>query len=159
MPAICSIISESEPLSCWQASSLGSLFSLPLVVERIGYDKPVEAVYLFGSRALGREHPLADYDYAVLLKEKGYKKGDSVYDSLYEIFSEISPRGLKNDVIDIVFLKDIGLELKFHVVRYGKVLYDADPQARVNFESDTMLSYCDYRPLLDEFDRNILESL
>ena len=119
----------------------------------------MKAVYLFGSRAQGMESPVSDYDYAVLMAQKGYQKGDKTYLKLYDILSEISPRTLENDVIDIVFLKDATLELKFHVIRYGRVLYDADPKARADFESQTTLLYCDYRPLLDEFDQAILKSL
>ncbi len=62
-----------------------------------------QAVYLFGSRAQGKESPLSDYDYAVLLKEKGHSKGDPLYFQFYNLLSEISPRTLKNDVIDILF--------------------------------------------------------
>jgi uncharacterized protein len=119
----------------------------------------VEAVYLFGSRAQGREHSLSDYDYAVLTREAGHSKGDTLYAFLYDLFSEISPRTLRNDVIDIVFLKDTNLELRFHVIRYGQVLYDRNPQTRLDFEAWTQLLYCDYRPILNEFDRTILASL
>lgn len=119
----------------------------------------VQTVYLFGSRAQSKEHPLSDYDYAVLLKDKGHSKGDDLYFKLYDLFSDISPRTLKNDVIDIVFLKDAGLELRFHIIRYGKVIVDADPKARLRFEEQTTLLYCDFKPLLKEQDETILQSL
>lgn len=122
-------------------------------------DLGVESVYLFGSRALAAEHRLSDYDYAVLMKEKGHQKGDDTYFALYEVLSEISPRSLSNDAIDIVFLKDAGLELRFHVIRYGKVLFDLYPSRRLNFEAQTTLLYCDYRPILDRMDKAILEAL
>lgn len=119
----------------------------------------VQAIYLFGSRAQGKEYSLSDYDYAVLLKTKGYSKGDETYLKLYDIFSEISPRTLKNDVIDIVFLREAGLELRFHVIRYGKVIYDAEAKMRLDFEAQTTLLYCDFKPLLLEQDQTILQSL
>lgn len=119
----------------------------------------VQAIYLFGSRAQGKDHSLSDYDYALLLKTKGYSKGDETYLKLYDIFSKISPRTLKNDVIDIIFLRDAGLELRFHVIRYGKVIYDANPKARLDFEAQTTLLYCDFKPLLLEQDQTILQSL
>ncbi len=118
----------------------------------------IQAVYLFGSRAMGAEHPLSDYDYAVLT-EVGHSKGDDLYFKLYDLFSEVSPRTLQNDVIDIVFLRDVGLELQFHVIRYGQILFDADPRARLHFEEKAGLLYCDYRPILDQFDKTILQSL
>ena len=118
----------------------------------------VTALYLFGSRAQNRELPLSDYDYAVLM-DGNHLKGDDVYFKLYDLLSEISPRTKENDVIDIVFLRNAPLELRFHVVRYGKVLFETNQNKRLDFESQTVLLYCDYRPLLDHFDRQILNSL
>jgi predicted nucleotidyltransferase len=118
----------------------------------------VEAIYLFGSRALDSHTPLSDYDYAVLIPA-GHFKGDAAYQELYSVLGEISPRTLENDQIDIVFLRDTGLELKFHVIRHGRVIYDAIPLKRLQFENMTQLLYCDFRPLLDEFDAALLQSL
>ncbi|MBI2346258.1 MAG: nucleotidyltransferase domain-containing protein [Deltaproteobacteria bacterium] len=119
----------------------------------------VTALYLFGSRALAQQGPLSDYDYAVLLPAQGHQRGDRLYHQLYDLLTEISPRTLTNDVIDIVFLRDAPLELQFHVIRHGQVLFDVDPLARLRFEERTMLLYCDYRPVLDAFDKAILQSL
>ena len=119
----------------------------------------VQALYLFGSRAMGYEHERSDYDYAVLMKAAGHKRGEPLYEKLYDLLSEVSPRTLENDVVDIVFLRDIGLELRFHVIRHGRILFEDDPAGRMDFEAQTTLLYCDYRPVLDEFDRNLLESL
>lgn len=119
----------------------------------------IEAIYLFGSRALGKEHPLSDYDYAILCKEPGHSKGDPFYFQLYDLLSDFSPRTLKNDVIDIVFLKDANLELQFHVIQHGRVIFDKEPNARCNFEARIVLLYCDFQPILKEQDRIILQSL
>lgn len=118
----------------------------------------VVSIYLFGSRAQGLETENSDFDYAVLTKSN-HELHDDLYLKLYDIFCEISPRTLKNDIIDIVFLKNIGLELKFHVIRYGKILYDSDAVKRLEFEIQTNLLYCDFKPILDMFDKNILEGL
>ena len=117
----------------------------------------VVAIYLFGSRARGVEHPLSDYDYAVLTRESGHRRGGPLYTALYDVLSEVSPRTIENDVLDIVFLSEAPLELRFHVIRYGELLYDADPPLRMDFESRTTLLYCDFRPILDEMDRAILD--
>lgn len=118
-----------------------------------------EALYLFGSRAQGVEGPLSDYDFAVLMKKGGDKRGGKAYDAIYDILSPLCPRTLENDVIDIVFLRAAGLELKMHVVRYGKLLFDENPSARAKFEEETTLLYCDFRPILDMFDKAILATL
>ena len=116
-------------------------------LDRLG----VQALYLFGSRAQGRSSPLSDYDYAVLLSERGHSRLDELYQKLYALLSDMSPRSLKNDVLDIVFLKDAGLELCFHVIRYGALIHDVDAKARLAFEERIMSLYCDYRPVLDFF--------
>lgn len=124
-------------------------------LDRLG----VQALYLFGSRAQGRSSPLSDYDYGVLLADKGHSRLDALYHQLYAMLSEISPRQLKNDVLDIVFLRDAGLELCFHVIRYGVLVHETDTRARLAFEEKTMSLYCDYRPVLNLFDRTIVDAL
>lgn len=127
--------------------------------KKIFADLGIQAIYLFGSRALGKEGPESDYDYAFLMNQSGHSKGDPTYFKLYDVLAGISPRTLDNDVIDIVFLRDAGLELKFHVIRYGKILYDGNAGARYHFEEQTTLLYCDFYPLLKLQDEIILQSL
>ncbi len=119
----------------------------------------VIALYVFGSRAAGNAHELSDYDYAVLLPEGPHRRGGPLYMQLYDILTEISPRTLQNDVIDIVFLRHAPLELQSHIIRHGKILFETDAMARANFEAVVTLRYCDYRPILEEMDRIILQSL
>lgn len=127
----------------------------------------IVALYVFGSRAQAVAGPLSDYDFAALMKDEGQRSGEprrhlrggELYNKLYDILSPLCPRTLKNDIIDIVFLRDVPLELRFHVIRYGKILFETDPRTRVRFEENTTLEYCDYRPILDMFDRTILASI
>ncbi|MBI3626605.1 nucleotidyltransferase domain-containing protein [Candidatus Uhrbacteria bacterium] len=119
----------------------------------------VMAIYLFGSRAQGAAGPLSDFDFAVLLNLSGQKRGGRLYEKIYDILERQCPRTLKNDVIDIVFLRDVTLELRFHVIRYGKTLLDIDQRGRLNFEEKTMLEYCDFKPVLNFFDRAIIAAL
>lgn len=123
------------------------------------YELGVSTVYLFGSRAQDMETPLSDYDFGILLAP-GKSRSLELYNQLFSIFDPLCPRTRDNDVVDIVFLDNaVSLELRMHVVRYGRVLSDTDPRTRLRFEEQTMLHYCDYRPLLDMFDRAILASL
>lgn len=119
----------------------------------------VQALYLFGSRAQGLEGPLSDYDFGVLMPREGHKRGGKLYDALYDIIAPLCPRTLENDIIDIVFVRDAPLELRFHIIRYGKMLFDANPRERGRFEDITTMLYCDYRPILDMFDKTILATL
>ena len=119
----------------------------------------VQSLYLFGSRAQGVPGVLSDYDFGLLMEKTGHQRGNLTYDQVYEILAPYCPRTKENDVIDIVFVRDITLELQFHIIQYGVVLFDTDPLARGRFEEDVMCKYCDYRPILDRFDQAILASL
>ncbi|MEW6610311.1 MAG: nucleotidyltransferase domain-containing protein [Patescibacteria group bacterium] len=129
---------------------------IPSTTAQILKDLGVTALYLFGSRALYVEGPLSDYDFGVLMQREGHARGDEAYQQLYDVLSPLCPRTQENDIIDIVFLRDAPLELRYHVIRYGRVIFDNDSRARLRFEEHTTLAYCDYRPLLTMFDQMIL---
>lgn len=121
----------------------------------------VAAVYLFGSRALKTAHPLSDFDFGVLFKnpQKVEKSSFKIYQKLYDLFSEcVHPESLKNDIIDIVFLDSprVSLEMKFHIVKHGKLLFDDDPEASADFRSFIMLKTADFAPLRAEMSRTLL---
>lgn len=129
-------------------------------LEKIG----VCALYLFGSRAEGTDGPLSDYDFAVLFRDsllvKPGRKIDFLYQSLYSLLSDISPRTTKNDVIDIVFLQNgVSLELQAHVVKNGIILFENDADFRADYESQVMIRMADFRPILDIMDQSILSRL
>lgn len=112
----------------------------------------VAAVYLFGSRAVGAAGPFSDFDFGVLLADPRRVRHDSkkAYDELYAILSSVThPQSLAEDVIDIVFLDSprVSLEIKSHIVRKGKIIFDADPRRRVNFEERIMRESADFAPL------------
>lgn len=119
----------------------------------------VAVLYLFGSRAIGAEGPLSDYDFGVLMQKSGHKRGDSTYGALYDALRPLCPRTLENDVIDIVFLNDAPLELRVHVIRYGRILYESQPMMRGRFEEKTILEASDFQPLQRQIDQTILASL
>ncbi len=120
----------------------------------------VHALYLFGSRAQGVESPSSDFDFAVLLDQETEGRGGGLYDKLYAILSPLCKRTtIESDVLDIVFLNTVSLEMRMHVVRYGKVLSDGNLLARLRFEERTTREYCDFSPILFTIDRTILATL
>ena len=124
----------------------------------------VTTLYLFGSRAQGVAGPLSDYDYAVLLREpsalKDYRAKGNLYDAIYDLLSPVSPRTLKNDVIDIVFLQSgVSLELQANVVRHSIVIFDDDPDSRADYEAQVMVRFADFKPVLNQIDHAILERI
>ncbi|MBI3335364.1 MAG: nucleotidyltransferase domain-containing protein [Candidatus Portnoybacteria bacterium] len=119
----------------------------------------VLAVYLFGSHAQGVAGALSDRDIAILLKDSRIIGSNSfpLYEKLYDVFSELFPQDANH--LDIVFLHRAPLELQFDVIRYGKVIFDASPNDRLDYEERVMLAYADFRPLLEELDQAVLSRI
>lgn len=120
----------------------------------------VAAVYLFGSRAEGVAGELSDFDVAVLFSDPLIARSDTneLYNKLYDVFSDIfNTSGFKN--IDIVFLERAPLELQFDVIRHGKVLCEISRDARIDFEHRAAMLYFDFKPLLEDFNKQVLAKI
>lgn len=114
----------------------------------------VLAVYLFGSHAEGRSHPLSDLDLGIVLdtKQPYGENLNPVYEALYDLFTDVFP----DRPTDIVFLQRAGLEIAIDAIFYGEVLFEASAEKRVQFEEGIMLLYADFKPVLDQFDAAVL---
>ncbi len=120
----------------------------------------VGLVYLFGSQAEGTAGPSSDFDLGVVFSDPNALRGDTseLYQSLYEIFSDaFDLSGFRS--MDIVFLERASLELRFDAISHGAALFEISPEFREKFEEHTGALYRDFRPLLKEFDRAILERI
>ncbi|MBI2346806.1 MAG: nucleotidyltransferase domain-containing protein [Deltaproteobacteria bacterium] len=116
----------------------------------------VGIVYLFGSHAEGMEGPLSDIDVGVVVTDpRRLSVGtNELYLSLFGLLSQAVDN---SDRLDIVFLQRAPLELRFDVVAHGQPVFEVSSDFRLDFEERTTLAYCDYRPILREFDRALLE--
>ncbi|MFH0813930.1 MAG: nucleotidyltransferase domain-containing protein [Pseudomonadota bacterium] len=111
-------------------------------------------VYLFGSRAIGRESRSSDVDIGVVLKESPSGKDTrDLYQNLYGLFAEIYPATR----LDIVFLQAAPLSLQFSALEEGKVLFERDPKFTADYENFVINQYLDFRPVLDFFDQVTME--
>ncbi len=117
----------------------------------------VEAVILFGSRALGLARPNSDFDIGILINDaralSDYKRYGSIYQQLYDIFSLHAG---KLATIDIVFLQKAPAELRAHVAKHGQVIYEGDPKKFSNFRAKVMDEYADFEPIRNMFHSAIL---
>ena len=111
----------------------------------------LKLIYLFGSHAEGYIGPLSDYDFGVLLKRKN---GTSEYRSL--LYSNFAKK-LSTDLIDVILLNNAPIELAFHVISYGELLYESDAESRIEYESNVMGLYFDYLPILRAQRHDILK--
>ena len=122
------------------------------------------ALYLFGSRAVGKESAISDFDFALLMKDPqsvaSASSRQALYLALYDILTDAIGPQPTEPVLDIVFLQaEVSLELKAHIVSSGRLLLDDDPNTRANFEACIMTLAADMHPVVAAFDRAILQRI
>lgn len=117
----------------------------------------VTLVYLFGSYAENKSSSLSDVDIGIVFPENnGIKRTLSeIYNELYFIFSDI----FKGKSIDIVFLQNATLELRFDVVKHGENIYCESKNEKFEFEDNVTMLYMDFKPILNEFNQAILSRI
>ncbi|MEK7633858.1 MAG: nucleotidyltransferase domain-containing protein [Patescibacteria group bacterium] len=101
----------------------------------------IKLVYLFGSRAEGKEGPISDYDFAVYFDEKtpSIKRSDIKLE-LNGILTSL----LKTNRVDIVILNDdVGSFLKYQAIR-GKLIYNVNPY-KIIAEPQILSEYFDFQ--------------
>ncbi|NMC80440.1 MAG: hypothetical protein GYA59_13855, partial [Chloroflexi bacterium] len=64
---------------------------------------------------------------------------------------------LKTERVDVVSLKRAPVELAYHVISTGKLLYQKDMYARVEFEAQVLGKYGDYLPVLQSYKDQTLQ--
>jgi predicted nucleotidyltransferase len=105
----------------------------------------VSTAWLFGSVARGDATPESDLDVAVLLAGRPRGRDD---DELRELAIELemfSPSGR----VDIVVLGAQGSVFRHRVLTEGVLVLDRDRDARVEFETRTVIEYLDWKPTHD----------
>jgi len=105
--------------------------------------------YIFGSQLQGQTGPLSDYDFAVLLLHKSssqYKY--KLKHSLVKV--------LKSEKVDLIILNDAPIELKYHVITLGKIIFQKNMIIKTEFEADTLSRYFDYLPTLRAQKKDLL---
>ncbi|MGE5892681.1 MAG: type VII toxin-antitoxin system MntA family adenylyltransferase antitoxin [bacterium] len=104
----------------------------------------IKLVYLFGSRTGGETGPLSDYDIAVYADERDKAK---LFNLKLALMDEIG-RALGTDRVDIVMLNLAeSPELKYHVIKQGKLLYEEEP-FQVLIEPKILNEYFDFHESL-----------
>jgi hypothetical protein len=114
------------------------------LIIKVSNDPDVIAMVLHGSQAIGQAHALSDIDIAFLLDAKV-----SFIDKHLELYT-ISSEKLETEQVDVVILNQASLDLSYHVLEKGKILY-VDPRRRnewVDFRERVTLEYLDYAPTL-----------
>lgn len=132
-------------------------------------DLGVAAVYLMGSRATGAATARSDYDFGIVLDRAAPVLDDQRYPELHTALYALladrlpkedapPPRGTLRDV-DVVFLQRAPLYYTTHALKYGVLLYEGNPHARVRFEERAREAVMDFQPLRRDLEQALLSSL
>jgi len=111
----------------------------------------IAIAYLFGSLARRKEAPLSDIDIALLFR------GDQEAERRYELAFQLK-RLLGVEDIDLVVLNRSPVELKYHVIREGRLVFSDTVGTKVEFEAQVLNQYGDYLPVLERQRQEILEA-
>jgi uncharacterized protein len=106
--------------------------------------------YLFGSQIKGKIGPLSDYDFAVLLSKK------PAFQFKYELKNKIV-NAIDDEKVDLIILNYAPIELKYHVIATGKIIFQESPVIKTEFEADTLSKYFDYLPVLRAQKKDIIK--
>ena len=105
--------------------------------------------YLYGSAVQGNLRADSDIDIGILLAD------DAVPDHLYTIrmAGEIRSRCRLDRAVDVRILNRRPIRFLHQVLRYGEILFVRDERKRVEFETDVIKVYLDFKLFLRDYDR------
>ncbi len=106
----------------------------------------VRFAYLFGSLSRQTHNDLSDVDVAVFVDSAALVKDEYYYGYKATLLAEIMQL-LKENRVDLVILNQATPLLRFHVVRYGIPIYEADRLSRIRFQAKAFSRYFDLKPM------------
>lgn len=106
------------------------------------YRERILFAYLFGSRARGDATTNSDFDFAVYCTP-GTPEG--YFGIRLAVHADLCRALGRNDVDLLVLNTTTNLILLDEVVRHGTVLYDRDPEARMDFEVKALHRAMDFK--------------
>lgn len=106
----------------------------------------IAAAWLFGSAARGEMRPDSDVDVGVIFVRglQAQQREAVLADLASRLESSTAPRAL-----DLVALEDQGHVFVHRALRDGKRIVVNDEERRVDFESDALVRYLDFKPTWD----------
>jgi len=117
----------------------------------------IAAAWVFGSEARGTARPDSDLDVGLLLRTRG-KTALDVYRDLSTLAARIE-QVTHGRSVDVVLLESQGPIFQHQVLRQGRLVYDADPDRRIDFESDAYVRYFDFLPTHEIAARNAVQGM
>ncbi len=115
----------------------------------------IVAAYLFGSLAEGRAAPHSDVDTAILFTDGSDPL--AMGDRQLQLMGELER--FTDREVDVVILNTAPPILQNQVLRRGRLLYERDRQARVDFEVRAGQVYADLKPMYDFHTKDLLQKI
>lgn len=125
---------------------------LKKVVEYLSRERPVIAVYLFGSLAKGDATEKSDIDLGILLKEDF----DFLADFTYKLRLMGELKDITGKTVDIVFINRADPILQHQIRKYGKVIFESNRIKRIEYEILSRKNYFDFLYLHKKYMEKIL---
>lgn len=122
----------------------------------VKYSDKIAAAYLFGSFHKKSTTPLSDLDIALLFYNNISKEDMENIEN--KIFNDISSY-LGTEEVDLINLNNSPLSIKYGVLKDKEFLYCGNKDFIVDFESNVILEYIDFKPYRDEMNRMFLDSI
>jgi len=113
----------------------------------------VQAVFLFGSFAKGKNRPESDVDIAVLLDPA--IAPEDYLDRRLQLMGDLSSR-LSREA-DVVILNEAGPVLTHQVLEQDRMLYETDHQKTTSFKARAMIQYVDWIPYKERLNKATLQ--
>ena len=120
------------------------------VHEALNEVEDIILVYVFGSTAKQKEHPLSDIDIAILLKEPSIDKTMKIHSILTRQLGE---------KVDTLLLNLAPPILKYQVIKNGIRILSKDEKARISFEAKALTEGLDESTLISNVKENITKRL
>ena len=117
----------------------------------LGQEEAVFA-YVFGSTATGKTRKTSDVDIAVYLAPQEKTKFFDIRLKLLELLTRAIP-----SQADVLVLNTAAPFLRYVVLKEGKLVFERNPEARLDFELKALNEYFDYKPILEQY-RNRLRA-
>jgi len=107
----------------------------------------VKLAYFFGSKAIGTDGPLSDYDFAVYTNQQDVKE---IYNLKFKLMADIS-RILQTNNVDVAMINlSKSPEFKYNIIKNGQLLVDKEPY-RLLIEPTILNEYFDFYSQLKQY--------
>jgi predicted nucleotidyltransferase len=129
---------------------------LPRLIERVKGFECVQALFFFGSLAMGELKPLSDLDLAILVEKD--MKGNELLQCRFDLEAAVSET-LATDELDLVILNTAPLRFAYQILKHGRLVLVKDREQLIDFRERVVKLYLDFSSCRRSFDRTFMQGI